>query len=41
MDKARKLTLMYNKTSYFELIKFTTEDTKAKDTNITTIYKDN
>jgi len=31
----------YNRTSCFEYIKFISEDTKVKQTNITTIYKDN
>ncbi len=30
-----------NKISYLGLVKFTTKDTKVKNTNITTIYKDN
>jgi hypothetical protein len=32
---------LYNTTSYLDEVKFITEDIKAKDTNITTIYRDN
>ncbi len=34
-------TNLQNKTSCFKYIKFITEDTKVKHTNITTFYKDN
>ncbi len=36
-----KLNNIFIRTSCFEKIKFVTEDTKVKHTNITTIYRDN
>ncbi len=40
-NKCTVIQSTYNRTSCFKLIKFVTENTKVKHTNITTIYKDN